>query len=116
MKRGDVKLVRVPHPSGVRGKKRPAVVIQSDLYAGLVTSLVVAEITSNVTMANDPASLFLDLSTAEGRATGILHDSTVSCLLLYTVYSHTVDQVIGTLSPAMMQKLNDCLKAALELP
>ena len=35
MKRGDVVLVRFPHPSGQRGKKRPAVVVQSDAYAGL---------------------------------------------------------------------------------
>jgi mRNA-degrading endonuclease toxin of MazEF toxin-antitoxin module len=33
MKRGDVVLVRFPHPSGQRGKKRPAVVVQSDAYA-----------------------------------------------------------------------------------
>jgi mRNA-degrading endonuclease toxin of MazEF toxin-antitoxin module len=32
MNRGDVILVRFPHPSGVRGKKRPAVVVQSDAY------------------------------------------------------------------------------------
>ena len=28
MNRGDVVLVRFPHPSGVRGKKRPAVIVQ----------------------------------------------------------------------------------------
>ena len=28
--RGDVILVRFPHPSGLRGKKRPAVIVQSD--------------------------------------------------------------------------------------
>ena len=30
MNRGDVVLVRFPHPSGARGKKRPAVVVQAD--------------------------------------------------------------------------------------
>jgi mRNA-degrading endonuclease toxin of MazEF toxin-antitoxin module len=29
MNRGDVVLVRFPHPSGLRGKKRPAVVVQT---------------------------------------------------------------------------------------
>lgn len=33
MKRGDVVLVRFPHPSGLRGKKRPAVIVQSDAYS-----------------------------------------------------------------------------------
>ncbi len=57
MNRGDVILVRFPHPSGLRGKKRPAVVVQSDAYAGAVSTLVVAEVTKNLTMASDPACL-----------------------------------------------------------
>ena len=56
MKRGDVVLVRFPHPSGQRGKKRPAVVVQSDAYAGTVHTVVVAEVTKNLTMKGDPAS------------------------------------------------------------
>jgi mRNA-degrading endonuclease toxin of MazEF toxin-antitoxin module len=38
MKRGDVTLVRFPHPSGQRGKKRPAVVVLSDAYASAVAT------------------------------------------------------------------------------
>ena len=45
MNRGDVILVRSPHASGLREKKRPAVVVQSDAYTGAVNTLVVAEIT-----------------------------------------------------------------------
>jgi hypothetical protein len=62
MKRGDVVLVRFPHPSGQRGKKRPAVVVQSDAYASAVRTVVVAEVTKNLTMKNDPACLFIDVS------------------------------------------------------
>ena len=116
MKRGDVILVRFPHPSGQRGKKRPAVVIQSDAYASTVSTVVVAEVTKNLTLKDDPACLFIDVSTPEGKSTGLLIDSVVSSLVLDTVYSDSVAQVLGTLSPTMRQKLNDCLKAALELP
>lgn len=116
MSRGDVVLVRFPHPSGVRGKKRPAVVLQSDAYSGTVNTLVVAEVTSNLTMATDPACLFIDLTTPDGQATGLLRDSVVSCLLIVTVYADSVDQVLGALSPALLQKLDDCLKVALALP
>jgi mRNA-degrading endonuclease toxin of MazEF toxin-antitoxin module len=116
MNRGDVILVRFPHPSGLRGKKRPAVVVQSDAYAGTIGTLVVAEVTKNLTMARDPACLFIDTTTAEGRATGLVRDSVVSCLVLVTVYADTVAQVLGTLSPSMRQRLNDCLKTALGLP
>ena len=115
MNRGDVVLVRFPHPSGLRGKKRPAVVVQSDAYAGTVSTLVVAEVTKNLTMAGDPACLFIDPSTPEGMATGLIRASVVSCLVLMTVYADMAVQVLGTLSPNMKQKLNDCLKAALGL-
>src|SRR2546425_2416670 len=78
MKRGEVILVRFPHPSGQRGKKRPAVVVQSDTYASTVSTVVVAEVTKNLTMKNDPACLFIDVSAAEGKASGLLVDSVVS--------------------------------------
>ena len=55
---GDVILVRFPHPSGLRGKKRPVVIVQSDAYAGRVSTLVVAEVTKNLTMGSDPACLY----------------------------------------------------------
>jgi mRNA-degrading endonuclease toxin of MazEF toxin-antitoxin module len=116
MNRGDVILVRFPHSSGLRGKKRPAVVVQSDVYVGTVSTLVVAEVTKNLTMASDPACLFIDTSTSKGRATGLVRDSVVSCLVLMTVYADAVAQVLGSLSPTMKPKLNDCLKAALGLP
>jgi mRNA interferase MazF len=115
MSRGDV-LVRFPHPSGGRGKKRPAVVVQADAYSAVVGTLVVAEVTSNLTMANDPACLFIDVTTPEGRATGLARDSVVSCLILVTVYADTIDQTLGSLSPALGQKLDACLKVALGVP
>src|SRR6266487_2596802 len=100
MTRADVVLVRFPHPTGLRGKKRPAVIVQSDSYAATIRTVVVAEITKNLTMANDPACLFIATSTPAGKATGLVRDSVVSCLVLVTVYTDTVAQVLGTLSPA----------------
>lgn len=115
MKRGDVVLVRFPHPSGQRGKKRPALVVQSDAYASTVRTVVVAEVTKNLTMKDDPACLFVDVSTPEGKATGLLRDSVVSCLVLETVYSDTVAQVLGSLSPSLLEKFDNCLKEGLGL-
>jgi mRNA-degrading endonuclease toxin of MazEF toxin-antitoxin module len=116
MNRGDVILVRFPHPSGMRGKKRPAVVVQSDAYNQAVRTIVVAEVTKNLAMARDPACLFIDLNTPEGRATGLKRDSVLSCLLLATIDGDRVDQIIGALSASMRDSLNDCLKAALGVP
>ncbi len=116
MSRGDVVLVRFPHPSGGRGKKRPAVVVQADAYATTLNTLVVAEVTSNLTMASDPACLLIDVTTPDGQATGLARDSVVSCLVLVTVYADTIDSTLGSLSPALLQRLDGCLKAALGLP
>jgi len=116
MKRGDVVLVRFPHPSGQRGKKRPAVVVQSDAYAGAVSTVVVAEVTKNLTMKGDPACLFIDVSTPDGQATGLLLDSVVSSLVLDTVYTDTIAQVLGSLSITLLQMLDKCLKVGLGLP
>ena len=85
MTRGDVLLVRVPHASGVRGKKRPVVVVQSDLYSGSLVTIVVAEVTSNLGLANDPACLSIEVNTQDGQTTGLLRDSVISGLLLVTV-------------------------------
>ena len=90
MKRGDVILVRFPHPSGQRGKKRPAVVVQSDAYASAVSTVVVAEVTKNLTLKDDPACLFIDVNSPEGKASGLLVDSVVSSLVFDTVYTDTV--------------------------
>jgi mRNA-degrading endonuclease toxin of MazEF toxin-antitoxin module len=115
MNRGDIILVRFPHPSGVRGKKRPAVVVQSDAYNQTVQTVVVAEVTKNLTMAGDPACLFIDVNTPEGRGTGLKHSSVVSCLLLATIDGDRVDMKLGQLSTALRNSLSDCLKAALEI-
>src|SRR5258708_6927199 len=111
MNRGDVLLARFPHPSGGRGKKRPVVVVQADAYTQTLRTLVVAEVTKNLDMATDPACLFIDASSPEGQATGVVQGSVGSCVLMATIKADLVDQVIGVLSDAMKQKLNACLKA-----
>ncbi|MFO0890608.1 MAG: type II toxin-antitoxin system PemK/MazF family toxin [Isosphaeraceae bacterium] len=116
MKRGDVVLVRFPHPSGLRGKKRPAVVVQSDAYAGVVGTLVVAEVTKNLAMKDDPSCVYIEVTTSEGRSTGLVRDSVVSCLVLVTVYADAVERVLGSLSPALAQRLDAGLRTALHLP
>ncbi len=116
MNRGDVLLARFPHPSGGRGKKRPVVVVQAYTYNQALRTLLVAEMTKNLAMANDPACLFIDANSADGQATGVLQNSVVTCLLMATIKVDLVDQVIGVLSHAMTQKLDTCLKAALGLP
>jgi mRNA-degrading endonuclease toxin of MazEF toxin-antitoxin module len=115
LQRGDVGLARFPHTAGARGKKRPVVVVQADAYNAQVRSVIVAEITSNLTQINDPAFLSIDVSTPDGRATGLLHNSLVSCLWLASVNADRVDPVIGRLADPLLGKLDACLRSALGL-
>ena len=116
LKRGDVVLARFPHASGGRGKKRPVLVIQSDLYNARLRHIVVAEITTNVAAASDPANYAVDVAGPEGAATGLIQNSVVTCLHLATMSLDRIDRAIGTLSDSMMQQIDSCLKTALGVP
>jgi mRNA-degrading endonuclease toxin of MazEF toxin-antitoxin module len=114
--RGDVAMTRFPHAGGTRGKKRPVVVVQSDVYNAKARHVIVAEITTNVAAANDPACLLIDISTAEGKASGLTQNSVVGCLFLATIAESRISLPIGKLSATIMQQIDKCLKTALGLP
>jgi len=107
---------RFPHAGGSRGKKRPVLVVQSDVYNTTVRHVIVAEITTNLAAASDPTCLLVEVSTPEGQATGLNQDSVVTCLFLATIAEDRIDPVMGKMSATMMQRIDDCLKTAMALP
>ncbi len=113
--RGDVALARFPHAAGGRGKKRPVVVVQSDTYNQTRRHVIVAEVTTNLAEATDPANLLIEISTTDGRATGLLQDSVITSLHLVTMSEDRIGRIIGKLSAPLLQRLDACLKAALGL-
>ena len=116
LSRGDIALARFPHAAGGRGKKRPIIVVQSDVYNAKLRHVIVAEITTNLSATSDPANLPIEMATSEGQSTGLAQDSVVTCLHLVTMSEDRIAKVIGKLSPVLLQKLDECLKAALGLP
>jgi len=114
--RGDVCLARFPHAAGGRGKKRPVVVVQADAYNQKLYHLIVAEITTNISSAVDPANRLIDITTVDGKQTGLLQDSVVTCLHLVTMSQDRIGKKIGMLSPALVGKVEVCLKAVFGLP
>ncbi len=116
LRRGDIATTRFPRRGDTRGKKRPVLVVQADVYNAKVKHAIVAEITTNRAASADPAFLLAEVSTPEGRASGLAQDSVIGCLFLATVAESRLSDPVGQLSPAMMQKVDECLKAALGLP
>ena len=116
VRRGDVVLVHYPFASGAGDSRRPALIVQNDQDNERLHNTIVAQITTNLSWANDSRHLFIDLSTPEGQQSGLLHDSVVSCINLATVHEDRMGRVIGHLLDSMIHRIDDCLKAALGLP
>jgi mRNA interferase MazF len=115
--RGDVILLDHPFSDASGSKIRPALVIQSDRRNAILTETIVALITKNIAhVAKDPTQFFIDLATADGKASGLKLNSGVKCGKLYTVHEDHIKKIIGKLPALVMLQINDCLKAALELP
>lgn len=116
MKRGDVVLARIPHADGTRAKDRPALVVQDDYYNQRIRNVLLATITTNLSRKGDAAHLFIDVTTVEGRQSGLNRDSLISCLNLAVLPQSDLGPKIGELSPSAVQQINECLKAALGIP
>ena len=91
-------------------------VVQCDRNNPRLLSTLVVGITRNIARAGMEATQFLiDPGTPEGASSGLGHVSAVKCENLYTISQARIRRTVGHLSDALKRKLNDCLKAALEL-
>jgi mRNA interferase MazF len=116
MKRGDVAIVDHPYSDGSGSKVRPALVVQSDRDNQRLTNTIVALITRNISRVGEPSQMLIDVTTAEGRPSGLNQTSAVVCTNLFTVSQAKVRRIIGRLPASLMTRFDDCLKAALVLP
>jgi mRNA interferase MazF len=119
MKRGDVVLVPFPFQDKPGHKIRPAVVVQSDAENRRLANTVLAMITGNLADAGRPGrptTVLVDPRTPDGAGSGLNGPSLVKCYNLAAIRQQRVLHLIGYLSDAVMQKVNQALKAALELP
>jgi mRNA interferase MazF len=116
VKRGDVILAFVPNVGGAGGKVRSALIVQSDHNNARLNETIIAAITSNTTRAHEPTQLLIEVTTPDGRASGLLHDSAVRCERLHSIPQADVRRVIGTLSDALMRQVDGCLESALGVP
>lgn len=117
-RRGDVVLVPFPFTEDpAKAKRRPAVIVQADRNNARLSSVIVAQITSNVTRAeHEPTQFLIQRGTPAARAAGLLTDSAIKCETLATISKRRVIKRIGHLLPEQMRQLEACLGASLDLP
>jgi mRNA-degrading endonuclease toxin of MazEF toxin-antitoxin module len=114
--RGDVILAYVANVGSAGGKVRPALVVQSDHNNSRLNETIIAAITSNISRVHESTQLLIDVTSPDGTASGLLHDSAVRWERLHSIPQADVRRVIGRLTGALMLQVNACLKAALGLP
>jgi mRNA interferase MazF len=115
--RADVVIARFPYVGGTGYKVRPAVVVQCDRLNGKIANTILAMVTGNLALvATEPTQFLIDPTTPEGSTAGLTHPSAVKCENLMTVPQSDIIKTVGHLSDILKQKLNECLKNALELP
>jgi len=107
MKRGDVVICAAP---GDYGKPRPAVVVQSDLFNGTHSSVVVCLITSHL----EDAPLFR-IPVPAGRTTGLKLESQVMVDKVIAVPRNKITGRAGALPAGALQEVDQALRLWLEL-
>lgn len=114
IRRGDIVLVDFPYSDQTGRKVRPALVVQSDVWNQRLDGTILALIPSSRHRRVGAATqYFIDISTDEGRQTGLRLNSVVQCENLITYDQSLILRVIGNLSAKAMRQIDDCLKAAL---
>jgi mRNA interferase MazF len=113
MKRGDVVLANLPFIGASGSKVRPALVVQDDGLNHVIRETIIAEITSNLAHVSQPHQVLIDIRAPDGAASGLLTNSAVRLNRLHLIPQVDVQRVIGSMSPSIMQKVDDALRSAL---
>lgn len=94
IKRGDVVLAWYPFSSGTGRKRRPCLVIQNNGDNARLTNTIVAQITSNLRAAAEASQLLIEVATPDGKKSGLLHDSLISCNNLATIEQSLIERLL----------------------
>lgn len=116
VRRGEIVLVDFPFSDRTGSKVRPALVVQDDRWNQSLDDTVLALITSSPRrMTGAPTQFRIVPGTVEGRQSGLTVLSVVQCENLSIFDQQLVIKTLGSLPPAAMAAVDDCLKAALGL-
>jgi mRNA interferase MazF len=113
MKRGEIWWANLPNPVGSGpGYKRPVLVVQANAFnVSRIATVVVATITSNLSLAEAPGNVRVAKTVS-----GLPQPSVVNVSQLITLDRSILSSKVKALSGAAMDKVDSGLKLVLSLP
>ena len=115
-RRADVVFARFPFAGGGGFKVRPAVVVQCDRLNNQIQNTILVMVTGNISLVGIERTQFLiDPNVQDGASSGLSYPSAAKCENITFVPQTDIVKTVGHLSDVLKQKLNDCLKAALDV-
>ena len=112
MNRGDVVIVDFSRLDPA-DKVRPALIVQRNHENQVTNRTVVAHITGNISRSHLDTQLLIDRTHADFDSSGLHGPSSINCTMIFNIRQLWVQRKIGSLSAQTMQKIDECLKAAL---
>jgi len=115
LNKGAIVLCKVPLPSEALGKfkVRPGLIVSKSMNNERLDDVIIAICTSNVSRSYEPTQYLIEDD--EISQAGIKVASVVKCESLLTINKSMIVKILGKLSDNGIQKVNECLKEALEL-
>lgn len=112
MQRGEIWWAALPEPAGSGpGYRRPVLIVQADDFnRSRISTVVVAVVTSNVSLAEAPGNVLV-----RARRTGLPKDSVVNVSQLLTVDKRLLTEKVRALDSASLAEVNDGLRLVLAL-
>jgi mRNA interferase MazF len=96
-KRGDVILALFPDSNLQTAKKRPVLIVQADNLQTNLPQIIVAMITSNLSQKSPPSRVLIELTTPDGKQSGLISDSLIAADNHATLHEKFIDKKLGSL-------------------
>lgn len=112
MKRGEIWWAQLPEPTGSEpGFRRPVLIVQADEFnRSRIRTVVVAAITSNVSLANAPGNVLVSKHSA-----GLNRESVVNVSQVITLDKTFLTRRVGRLPGRKLREVEDGLRLVFEL-
>ena len=111
--RGDVVILDAPFITRPGSKLRPMLVIQNDQNNARMENTILATITTNLLRSDRPTQVLIDPETPEGKSSGLISKSVVSCENILTVRRSHIVRKIGRLSASQLALVDQAIKQSL---